>query len=176
MARFYSDHFSSDGSNQTSVDAQRRISAGLSHGRLRYKRSIVSAMDSANADEVRFAQFKSSDRIIELLLSGDGGGSAGTSNLGLYKSGSAHDGVVIDMDLFASDIDTTGVIARVDQFKESSTLTDRDRGKTLWELATVGAASYTSDPMEDWDLTGLMDAGSDAVLELVLEVYYTSGD
>lgn len=176
MARFYSDHFSADGSNKTTADNQVRVSAGLSHGRVRYKRAIVSAMDSANADEVRFAQFKSSDRIVELYLSGDGGGSAGTINLGLYKSGTDHDGAVIDMDLFASDIDTTGVIARVDQFKEAGTLTDRDRGKTLWELATIGAASYTSDPMEDWDLTGLMDAGSDAALELVLEVYYTSGD
>ena len=176
MASFFSDHFSADGSNKSTVDIQKRASAGISHGRLRYKRASIDTVDTANADEVRFCQFKSSDRIIEVFVTGDGTPSAGTMDIGLYKSGTAHDGAVIDDDLFASALAIDSASARVDEFTEATTLGNLDRGKTLWELATVGAASYTSDPMEDWDLVGTTDTGTTGNLAMTVEVIYTSGD
>ena len=83
---------------------------------------------------------------------------------------------MIDDDLFASALDVTSAIARTESFKEATTLGDTDRGKTLWELAAIGAASYTADPMEDWDLVGTTDTGTNAALKLSVEIVYTSGD
>ena len=176
MATYFSDHFSSDGSNKSTADMQIRASAGISHGRLRYKKASIDSVDTANGEQIRLAQFKSSDRIIEIYVTGDGTPSAGNMDLGLYKSGAAHDGAVIDDDLFASALDVTSAIARTESFKEATTLGDTDRGKTLWELAAIGAASYTADPMEDWDLVGTTDTGTNAALKLSVEIVYTSGD
>lgn len=181
----FSDHFSTTGiaTSLTDVtglayDRNKRLIAGLSHGRVRYKRaSIVAGTGTGIGDMFRMCQFKSGDRLHSVMLS-TSGGSAGATDIGLYKSGFAHDGAVIDADLIGSAVTTSGTVARVDQFKESTTLKDIDRGKTLWELVTIGAAAtYTSDPFEDWDLVLTFTTAITVSLQtIVTECFYTSGD
>lgn len=157
----------------STLDSQKRASAGVSHGRLRY---AVARFDPGEvvtvSSSVRLKQFKSGDRINSILISCPDAGTTGDVDLGIYKSGASHDGAVVDNDLFATDLDVNAAaLSQVDVFDEAA-LDDQDRGKTLWELA-----GQSSDPMEDWDLTmDFPEATTDATWEVTFEVFYTSGD
>lgn len=184
MATYFSNHFGTGtaltlaGTEPATLARDFKIGAGVGGARERYKRaSMIIGTAAQIGDVLRMVKFKSGDRVKEIMLSSSGG-SAGIADCGIYKSGRSHDGVVLDADLFASAQALTGTIARVDIFKESTTLKDIDRGKTLWELVTIGAAfTYTADPMEDWDLCLTMTAAMTTTLCTInLEVSYTSGD
>jgi hypothetical protein len=157
----------------STLDMQKRASAGVSHGRLRY---AVVRFDPGEAvtisSNVRLKQFKSGDRINSILISCTDAGTAGDLDIGLYKSGANHDGAVVDADVFATALDVNAAaLSQVDVFDEAG-LDDQDRGKTLWELA-----GQSSDPMEDWDLTlDAVEATTAAGWEATIEIYYTAGD
>ena len=161
MTVFYSDHYGpavgATGHFTTrSIAGQLPLGKGLARV---YKKfaymTPASGLDMGDDDVIRVMDLKSGWRIIEVFFSMDADfGATTTFNIGLYKKGEADNGAVLDEDLFASAVDWSGAITRVDYFKESATLTDMDRGKTLWELVTIGAAAtYTQDPMEVWTLT-----------------------
>lgn len=183
MATYYSDHFGTGvattlAGTDATLTRDKKVSAGIGGARLRVKRGSITIGTAAGIGEIlRMMKFRSGDRIFEVLLSTTGG-SAGAADIGIYKSGTAHNGAVIDVDLIGSAVTTSGTVARVDQFKESTTLKDVDRGKTLWELVTIGAAAtYTADPMEEWDLCLTMTTAITVSLQtIVVEVKYTSGD
>lgn len=179
MTTWYSDHFGTDGDNDTSLaDPPKIVSAGISHGRVRYKRGYFKGLALQVApDVIRFFQLRSKDRLLELLISSDGGSDAGALDIGLHLAGTNHDGAVVDQDLFASAQDISSAIERTDIFNESAVLQHEDHGKTLWELAAVGAASYTEDPQLVFEVTGTITTSfttADSIL--VLEAYYTAGD
>ncbi len=180
MSDQFSDHFTSAAQPQAAFNTQFRPSAGISHGRMRKKVAAITLdllpVFTTN-DVARLMQFKSSDRIFEILVTSGGASTVVTVGLGLHETGNAHDGAVVDLDLFASALAVNGVIARVDQFTESGTLDNFDRGKTLWELAALGAATYTEDPFLDFDLTMTAGAATTTADEpLLIEVLYTAGD
>lgn len=157
----------------STLDAQKRASAGVSHGRIRYSVCRFDPGEVVTINSiVRMKQFKSGDRIHSILLSSTDSGDTGDIDLGFYKTGAAHDGAVVDLDLFASAQDVNAAIReRIEVFDEAG-LDDHDRGKTLWELA-----GQSSDPMEDWDLSiHVAEASTDVAWELTLEIFYTSGD
>ena len=168
---FYSDHLSSDGISQTTVDVQKRISAGVGGGRIRYKRASWSGVDTANADVIRIAQFLSGDRILELYVDVTAGGSGCTGSVGLHESGVLHTGAVLDDNLFESAADWSSAVARTDVF-QGAALTGIDRGKRLYELL-----GQTVDPVESWDLTVTTPAGTSTTTTFsgVVEVYFISG-
>lgn len=178
---FFSDHFgtgvATSLAGEIAYDSQKRISAGLGHARLRRKRASITVGTAAGIGEgLRMMQFKSGDRIYNCVLTATGG-TAGAADIGVYKSGFAHDGVVIDADLFGSAVTIAGGVARVDQFTESAILANIDRGKPLWTLADIGAGTYTVDPMEDWDIVlTITTAITVSLITLNLEVEYTAGD
>lgn len=188
MTTFYSNHYGpavgETGHFTTRSVARRGVSAGERHGRLRHSHCLVTvpaAQDLGDNDVIMAIGMKSSDRLGEVRFSMDANwGATTTFNIGLYTLGGDGDlGTVIDEDLFASAVDWAGAIARVDYFKEAGTLDDWDRFKTLWELAAIGAASYTADPVEDWVVT--LQTSQDisataAAVELMGEVIYKSGD
>ena len=187
MTTFYSDHYSADqgatGHFTTLVSPFKTVAVGKKHGRLRRSAcylTVPSGQDLADDDVIRFMDFKSSDRLVELLFSMDANwGATTTFNVGLYLKGSADDGAVVDEDLFGSAIDWSGAIARVDYFTEAGTLDNWDRGKTLWELAAIGAASYTEDPQTTFTLTAQCSqniSATAAAVEMLVEAYYVSGD
>ena len=175
MATFFSDHYTATGVSQSAVDRRHKVAAGAGHGRLRYKKVNLTGLVT-NSDHARFATFKSSDRIIEILVSASGASTAGDLNIGLHLAGNNHDGAVIDMDLFASALATAGALARQEAFKEATTLTDLDRGEPIWSLNT-GHALWTADPGIEIDLTGTPTTTfTDTAEVLTVEVLYTSGD
>lgn len=178
MAVYFSDHFSSDGVARESVDMQKRAPAGVGHSRLRYKRAFVTIpVDAVSTEVIRFMSMKSGDRIMDMKLSNPGDCGTATMNLGLYESGLEHDGAVLDADLFMSAEDLATANDRIDAFDEAATLDNQDRGKPLWELLAAGAGSDTVDPMEDWDICGVLAANmATAAEEVLLEVWYTASD
>ena len=85
MATFYSDHFSSDGVNQTSFDGNEiRPSAGWGGGQLRYQRGSVTNGGLEADDIYKMLTLRSSDRIVEMYTSV---AEYGTANI-QYHSGS----------------------------------------------------------------------------------------
>jgi len=187
MTDFYSDHYSNDqgetGHFTTLLTTHKNVSPGKSHSRVRRKAAFLtvpSGQDLGDNDVLRLMDLKSSDRLIELFFSMDANwGATTTFNVGLYLKGDANDGAVVDEDLFGSVIDWAGEIARVDYFDNAGTLDDWDRGKTLWELAAIGAASYTVDPQTTFTVTAQTTqdiSATAAAVEMLVEAYYVAGD
>lgn len=184
MTTFYSNHFGpavgETGHFTTLTTGGRRTSAGERHGRSMHSHALMtvpSGQDLGNDDVIAAIGIKSSDRIGEVRFSMDANwGATTTFNIGLYKEAEGGGlGSVIDEDLFASAVDWAGAIARVDYFKEAGTLDDWDRWKQAWELAAIGAATYTVDPVENWIIT--LQTTQDitataAAVELMGEVIY----
>ena len=182
MATRYSDHFSTTGDDGDSLDMQVRVSAGIGHGRLRYKRARANGLFTTS-DTVRMMTFKSNDRLIELWLSYDGANTAGAVNVGLYLSGSNHSGAVVDADLFCTLQTTTTLAIRTDIMGEPASALiavageEEVRGLPLWKQASYGAGTDTVDPMTEYDIVitpYTTIAGADSLM--TLEAYYTSGD
>ena len=179
MATWYSDLISGDGSSVITLpDLPKINSAGVNHGRIRYKKARIVGL-FLDTEQLRLMTFKSGDRLIELLVSSDGNGTGSECDLGLYLEGNAHDGAVVDSNLFADALSITGALARVDQIEGAGgALNIDDRGKTLWEMLNAGGAtSYTEDPHLSYDLVMLMSASSVTNgPDMAIEAYYTSGD
>lgn len=179
MPTFYSDHFTETGAGQTSLPVEPiPPSAGIAHARLRKHIARISDPSdaAAAADVLRFCRLRSSWRIHAIAVSASAAWTGGTLDLGLHEAGTDHDGAVVDADLFASALDIATGFGRSDGFVESTTLVDEDRGKTVWELAAIGAASYTADPGIDFEITGTLGGTPAGPGEVVVEVYYTAGD
>lgn len=184
MARYYSDHFNSSGvapslasTTNVTLDTTFKPSVGIAHARMRKKRPhIVIGTAATIGDEIRLTRFRSSDRIYDIRVTA-AGATAAAGDIGVYRSGAAHDGAVLDVDLFATAIGLTAA-ARADGFTEATTLANKDRGKQLWELVNIGVAStFASDPMIDMDLVITVTTSFTVALDdIVVEIDYAAGD
>ena len=176
MAVYFSDHFNSTSGATSLADPTQIVSAGVNGGRLRYKKGTIT--DTVTSGEVmRFFTMKSSDRLIELHISSDGGSDAGAVNVGIYLAGTNHDGAVVDADLFGSAVTISTAIDRTDAWTESTTLDGTDRGKALWAQAAVGAGSDTSDPGVLYDICCVASTTFTTADSIItLEAVYTAGD
>jgi hypothetical protein len=176
MASYFSEHYAAKSSATVAIPqaipiSQRIAEPGLSRAYLMRDRvaldfrGIPEQTEGANTlvagDTFRLMTLRSSDRIdtiygfIPSSGAGDWNSSGANSwNLGLYESGANHDGNVIDAALFCSNLSfTTAVGAYQDWLVEAGTIDGYlDRGKPLWELAALGAANYTEDPLIEMDL------------------------
>ena len=181
MATYYSDHFM--GATHADLDIQVRASAGIQHGRLRYQRAEFTQKLTVVYDYVRMMQFKSSDRLVELFLTStsSGSGANGTISVGLHKTGYAHDGAILDNNIFSTAYDVSGAaVNHVEILGTGYPDADLFRGKALWEVANMpssgSAGLYPVDPMEDWDLVVTCAEIFADEATIILEAYYTSGD
>jgi len=123
------------------------------------------------------ARFKSSDRILAVYYNTDGGFNASNSaELGFYTGNSTYDGDVLDIDIFGDSIDLTSAVdVLTDAFSLLAAVGGEDRMKTIWELLTLGAQSYTVDPNILVDLCWTLNADDDATSStLTTTVLYTS--
>ena len=75
MATYYSDLF--DGATNTVLDPQKRVNAGIGHGRLRYKRAEATG-SVQNGDVLRLMQFHSSDRLHAVYMTHSAAGIGST--------------------------------------------------------------------------------------------------
>ena len=177
MANYFSDHLAAAPGDTYSANFRR--DATKTHARLRKKIMTVNtgAVLALN-DTAVLGTFKSGDRLFSLKISTNSATTTtGDIDLGLYKADFDHAPVAaneIDVDLFADAYDINAAIrADVDVFT-NGVLSAIDRGKTLWELATVGAGSYTVDPMEDWDLVMTVVEATTAAQIIRLEADFVS--
>jgi hypothetical protein len=161
------------------LDAGYLPGAGEAGGRLRYTRANALQRSTGTAEkievgaELRIATFKSGDRINSILFSDLNAGATGIFDLGLYLTGTGHDGAVVDLNLYATVFETdAGAETRLEMFSEAS-LTVFDSGKTIWETLGLG-----EDPHVMYDLTAVYTEITDAVAayEQLWEIYYTAGD
>jgi hypothetical protein len=127
-------------------------------------------------DTYRFFTLKSTDRIYELWTYLDSAAAAtNTVNFGTMVSGSANDGAVIDEDLFYSLADVATGEAWTDNLHEAGTVPVTAKGMTLWEMCALGAASYTSDPNINIDITGQVGTAATNGGVYIVRAIYTSG-
>lgn len=178
MATWFSDHYSSGSSASALPATPVRPSAGVGHARKRYKRAEVTVPATvAVNDVVRFMTFRSGDRITDIRVHASGDFTATADlDVGLHKAAQAHDGAVIDADLFGDALDLGAGLEDAECFIQAGTLEGFDRGKPLWFLANEGAGTYTADPGEEWDITGTVLVEATTGGTIVIEVEYTAGD
>jgi hypothetical protein len=144
--------------------------AGIAGARLRYKKAVIDLGLNFDIDDIaRMMTMKSGDRIISLRLSG-AGATATTGDIGLYQVGNAHDGPVVDADLYAAAISMITVV-RLEAYTEAA-LIDTDRGRQIWE--TLG---LTENPFVEYDIAITCTASTTTAAGLyILECEYTAGD
>ena len=153
MATFYSNQFAAAGTATAAVDTAYRAGQGAIGGHVFRSVARTTTDGTANADSFRmFRSLPSNTRLWSLTCQVASTPSAGVIDIGLYLSGYKNDGAVVNIDLFEDGQSITSGLAEADVFT-GATLTALDRGKTLWELAAIGAASYTVDPQIQFDIT-----------------------
>lgn len=111
--------------------------------------SVESVVESG--DKIIVAKVNSGDRMSGLWLSADGNVPATSTiaiGLQLITAGGGI-GADLDIDLFEDSVALSAASDRAEMFT-TAVLDDWDRGKPMWELASIGAASYTEDPHLDW--------------------------
>ena len=140
--------------------------------------TVPTLKDIAIGDIISIADFHSGQRINGIKISADGElGAVTTFDVGLYVAGqNGTVGAVVDVDLFeTTPLDLSGIVDRGEAFV-GGILVGTDRGKTLWELAAVGAATYTVDPKVEFTiaLTAVGAAAAvganDAVVRVEIEL------
>ncbi len=139
----------------------------------------------ADGDTVSLMDFKSGDRLVNIIVSCDANQGATTSDwaYGLYKSSVTTLGALVSAGsetTFIAAHDQAGAIAQVDVFNGAGgDCDDWDRGKALWELINLSDAStYDDDPFETWTLVATSTdavATTAAVHEWLVEVLYVPG-
>ena len=171
MTRYFSDHFS--GVNAVTLAADNSVldqnkipDAGIHRARLRYKRAEIT-QDLEAGDVVRMMQFKTGDRIVDLFFTHKDPGAEGIVDIGFYKTGRDHDGLVVDADRLHAAHDLGAETGSFRHYWAAWLF----RGVTLWEHD-----GQSSDPMEDWDLAITCVEATTNAPQLILEAYFTSGD
>ncbi len=184
MADLYSDHYALAVSQASPDDPHIKVPAGIDHAALRYKRgTITTTVATAAADVLRFFPMRSSDRLLNLFLSHTADASTSAAgDCGLHDSPDEQGvgGAAVDTNLWcpvgtAPMIDITLAIDRVDILLLGD-LANEDIGTRLWEMADVGAATFTVDPQSLFDITMRISAEVGIVVtEYVMEAVYTAG-
>jgi len=164
---------------------KRDLPAGMTCGKLRYKRAEVRPRAFVEDTNMWFLKVKSSDRPIELR--GTSAGQWDTSvNVGLGHPD--HDGLTAPWTLaptqFASSVSpgsgTARTLIATDILTESGHVREADRGLPLWQMVnpcrvTGGELPYVRDPHQEWVVYAAMN-GTTATLPgwLRLEMIYVS--
>jgi hypothetical protein len=190
MATIFSNLFNSSGTTSPGVgalteelplDTQKRASAGFSHARVRRTHAIVGLGTVAGiGDEVRMLSLKSNDRLYSLLFCCDGQSTAGNADIGIYRTGAAHDGALPHADChdaFATALAMDTGANRVEKFAGVA-FDEENMGLEMWELVNiVAAATYSEDPGGSFDITLTMTTAQTVAVGIVqLEAFYTAGD
>lgn len=186
MANFYTSAVSSTNLPPQNVNAASGLVTGFAHARARKTYTTYSNASPYIAitnDVLVIGLFKPSDRIMDVKFYTDGAGTSGAFNCGVHsvtKANGALSYTAIDADLFASAKATGTAIlhgsATATVFTESGTLTDANRGMTLWRLADIGGGTYTEDPGGLWAITAVFTTIEDATSFYGFEIDYVSGD
>ena len=181
MATYYGSAVSGS-TNLLSGGIVPQSTSSIAHARFRVTMSTIDAT-LLSGDQVIVGLFKSGDRFLDIRYFTDGGGTTGAYDLGLYEATVTPSGIstsVVDQDLFVSAQITSVLLGYGSSFSvmiESGTINPIvDRGKTLWEMAALGAATYTEDPGLTFALVKTMTASQDAANKSGFRIDYVAGD
>jgi len=195
MATTYSDYFNSvmtveDGTAAASsvvlastaaaqvLDKTWTPRRGLGGGRVHAicARAVIATIGGTSADVVRMFTLNSAARIIDLRYNTAGTSTTYAADVGIYLSGAAHDGAVVDVDLFDAAAALATAQVNIDCFS-LGVLTDQDRGRPLWHLAQIGGATVTGvDPGVEYDVCLTSTATLVTVIEeVVMTCLYIAG-
>jgi hypothetical protein len=184
-SNYFSDHLGAarSGDEETTLaNPDTAIPSGISHSRLRCSIATINMIDTlpvAN-DVYRLFTLKSSDRIMQLWMSSDAtAAGSNTLDVGCYLEGGKglHNGAVLDMDLFATDLDIATGFAMTNILHEGAFITDEEAGTTLWAMVVSGAdpLSWTKDPMVNIDITANVGTAATNGGLYRFMCFYTSG-
>jgi len=176
MTAYFSDNITGSGAN-TTLDTQYRAPVGIRHARERVAIARCTGL-FLTSDVVRMITLKSSDRLLSLGLATDGACNAGAVDIGVYLTGTAHAGAVEDAETFSQAVVVSSETDLIDIFDEMSYCDGVDRGRTMWELVTLGGGTnYTVDPNVEFDICITPSTSlTTSPAELTLQAIYTSGD
>tara|TARA_B100001750_G_scaffold224014_1_gene214733 strand:+ start:7336 stop:7887 length:552 start_codon:yes stop_codon:yes gene_type:complete len=146
------------GSAQLDATTSQIANPGLMGGRLRYKcSSFTLAGSSGAADQVRLFAMKSSDIIVSLTVTCPAYGGTDEADFGFYYSNEGGlvqgpTGSISTVASIANDVELAGADTGTQVLYHTDT-TRAQTGFTNWERMNAGAATYTVDPCETWELT-----------------------
>lgn len=129
--------------------------AYLAHGRLRESIGICEAAGGDVASTYRFVRVFSSWRISELIFASDDLTGTGVLDVGVYQT-AENGGAVVDVDVFASNIDVSGqAVAETSILRESTEVNLDESEKRLWEVLGL-----TEDPKRWYDIVGTSETAA----------------
>jgi hypothetical protein len=182
MANFYSNHMAALATPSTR--AAQTLNVGEGHGRVRVKRIECTVPDTANNDTIGLARFRSTDRIIAMIVACDDLGTAGVIDIGLFRPTDTYDATAAtsyyDVDAYVDGLALTAGFNAVSISTTRSTDTPMapgigfspaKYGKTLWEVA-----GQSEDPGGYIDLVGTTVTGTTVAGCFVVVVEYVAGD
>lgn len=179
MATYFSNLIAASTANTTLVEGF-KAPAGIANSRLRKKVGRATTADSTGfqtTDVVRMVTLKSTDYLHTLELTADGTATAGAVNVGVYLTGTAHDGAVEDADMFATAVTISTELDLTNVMTEGTLVDGVDRGKQMWEIVNLGSGeTYTADSRVEFDITIVPSTNFDDDTELTLTAVYTAGD
>lgn len=164
-----------------------KISATRQYAPIRFGRAVVKSLASTDpvrtTDIIRLFPVKSGDVPIRINTNSKAGWDASFKcDLGLATPGSNHTGGLIHanaVNLLANQIDIGSTLFRFPSLGIGGSLMnyDEDIGKAFWEIANdrVTGLSYTTDPLEEWDIIGTLTATAGPVNngQVSFEMWYT---
>jgi len=162
---------------QTASNAHARTRTAVGHFR------VDADEDLDDGDIIHMMMLKPTDRLLRLQLTCDDFGTAGTLDIGTYtvsQSNGALAFTVDDEDLFASDLDVNAAaLTWSDVMHESTTVPIEYIGRPMWELANLGAGTWTAATATDnfaISVTGETASSTADDLDIILVATYISGD
>ena len=128
--------------------------------------TLEAASGDSSGSTYILASIPSNARISQVLLSCDGGATAGAGDIGLYRS-TLDGGAAVDADLFASAQALTTALTNSDVTHESGVFGIEDVEKMAWE-----ALGLSADPCVHYDVVLTLTTGINAADTISLKVKY----
>jgi hypothetical protein len=169
MTTWFSDHYS-DGIEETVLPLLTGIytpTADIRFSPMRVKAVFLTVTAVQGGDQIRLMTLRSSDRLLALHYSNDGGLSGPSdSTCGLHLAGENHDGAVVDVDLFDTVMPLESALNR-DKIYDEGTLTGQDRGLPIWEIL-----GESEDTKVDYDVTITAGENQTGTGKIGMQAYY----
>lgn len=143
--------------------------AAVGNGRMFEAVGYVAAVTAAaeSLSTYRFCEIPSNARVSQVLLSADDFTTAGTINVGLWRT-TADGGAVVDADLFASAVDMSGgPFSNLDITYESGEYTYAESDNMIWEVLGLSA-----DPNLMYDVVAQVGTAFNGGKPMLLKVRY----
>lgn len=166
----------------TSTSAKMPQNVNLQHARTRTSISHLkfSSANFTTADVAYLFAMKPNDRLVSLEFAADDTGTDGAINVGVHEMvirDGAMQFTVSDADLFASAVATNAsATSWTNIMHESTTVPIEYVGRPMWEIADLGAGTYTASTDKTFVISVTPSANTTAAFDMVFKATYVAGD